>query len=160
LLSNGPVRMRCCAPGPRPGSAALLGAWQQPGLMARTGTPRTGTPRTETRGAESDAPVAGAVALLADASLIPQWAPAFADEVRGDARAGWQVTKDGRVFTLKVAVDAGAGTVDYLREVAPGHEGGAYIRAVPRPGGGSVIVIKNRPRNPWLQPWGGKGDAG
>jgi len=32
-----------------------------------------------------------------------------------------------------------AGTVDYLREVAPGREGGACIRAVPRPG--SVIVM-------------------
>ena len=102
---------------------------------------RTETPRTETQSAESDAPVAGVVALLADASRIPQWAPAFADEVRGDARAGWQVTKDGRDFTLKVAVNAGAGTVDYLREVAPGRVGGAYIRAVPRPGGGSVIVM-------------------
>ena len=68
---------------------------------------RTETPRTETQSAESDAPVAGVVSLLADASRIPQWAPAFADEVRGDARAGWQVTKDGRAFTLKVAVNAG-----------------------------------------------------
>ena len=31
--------------------------------------------------------------------------------------------------------------MDYLREVAPGREGGAYIRAGPRPGGGSVIVM-------------------
>src|SRR5450631_2276530 len=34
-----------------------------------------------------------------------------------------------------------AGTVDYLREIAPGGEGGAYIRAIPRPGGGSVVVM-------------------
>ena len=34
-----------------------------------------------------------------------------------------------------------AGTVDYLREVAPAREGGAYLRAVPRPGGGTVIVM-------------------
>jgi hypothetical protein len=32
-------------------------------------------------------------------------------------------------------------TVDYLRELAPGREGGAYIRAVPRPGGGSVVIM-------------------
>jgi hypothetical protein len=31
--------------------------------------------------------------------------------------------------------------VDYLRELAPGREGGAYIRAVPRPGGGSVVIM-------------------
>jgi hypothetical protein len=102
---------------------------------------RTETPRTTTQSAESDAPVAGVVALLADAARIPQWAPAFADEVRGDARAGWQVTKDGQAFALQVAVNRDAGTVDYLREVAPGRAGGAYIRAIPRPGGGSVIVM-------------------
>ena len=34
-----------------------------------------------------------------------------------------------------------AGTVDYLREIAPGREGGAYIRVIPRPGGGSVVVM-------------------
>ena len=31
--------------------------------------------------------------------------------------------------------------MDYLREVAPGREGGAYLRAVPRAGGGTVIVM-------------------
>ena len=31
--------------------------------------------------------------------------------------------------------------VDYLREVAPAREGGAYLRAVPRPGSGTVIVM-------------------
>ena len=97
--------------------------------------------RTETQSAESDAPVTKVVALLADATRLPQWAPGFADQVGGDADAGWQVTKDGQAFTLKVAVDRDAGTADYLREVAPGREGGAYIRAVPRPGGGSVIVM-------------------
>lgn len=34
-----------------------------------------------------------------------------------------------------------AGTVDYLREVAPGIENGAYLRVTPRPGGGTVIVM-------------------
>ena len=30
---------------------------------------------------------------------------------------------------------------DYLREIAPGTEAGAYIRVIPRPGGGSVVVM-------------------
>jgi hypothetical protein len=38
-------------------------------------------------------------------------------------------------------VNEDAGTVDYLREVAPGRESGAYLRAVPRPAGGTVIVM-------------------
>jgi hypothetical protein len=59
--------MRCRAPGPRPGSAALLGAW-----AAAWPEARTGTPRTETQGAGSDAPVAGVAALPADAPRIPQ----------------------------------------------------------------------------------------
>jgi hypothetical protein len=49
--------------------------------------------------------------------------------------------KDGRDFALRVIVDEDAGTVDYLREIAPGVDGGACLRAVPRPGGGCVIVM-------------------
>jgi hypothetical protein len=101
----------------------------------------TGPTRTETQSIESDASVAAVVAFLADAGHIPLWAPAFADVVSRAESSGWRATKDGREFELRVVVDQDAGTVDYLREVAPGREGGAYIRAVPRPGGGSVIVM-------------------
>lgn len=31
--------------------------------------------------------------------------------------------------------------MEYLRQVVPGREGGAYLRAIPRPGGGSVITM-------------------
>ena len=58
-----------------------------------------------------------------------------------DSRSGWLVTKDGQAFTLRVTAVPAAGTVDYLREVAPGREGGAYLRVIPRPGGGSVIIM-------------------
>jgi hypothetical protein len=54
---------------------------------------------------------------------------------------GWRAFKDDREFTLRVVVNQEAGTVDYLRQISPGREGGAYIRAFPRPGGGSVIVM-------------------
>lgn len=100
-----------------------------------------GAARTHTQSIETGAPVEAVVALLADPTRIPRWAPGFADEVRGDPRSGWQATKDGREFTLRVAAGREAGTVDYLRQVAPGREGGAYIRAIPRPGGGSVITM-------------------
>jgi hypothetical protein len=40
-----------------------------------------------------------------------------------------------------VAVSLESRAVDYLRQVAPGREGGAYIRVTPRLGGGSVIVM-------------------
>jgi len=97
--------------------------------------------RTETQSIESQATRAAVIALLADATRLPEWAPAFADRVAGDPDSGWQATKDGRDFSLRVAIDEDAGTVDYLRDVSPGREGGAYIRAVPRPGGGSVIIM-------------------
>jgi hypothetical protein len=105
--------------------------------MAETPSPA----RTETQSIESDGTLASVVAVLADPTHIPQWAPAFADAVTGDAGSGWRATKNGRDFVLRVAVNPEEGTVDYLRQVAPGREGGAYIRAVPRPIEGSVIVM-------------------
>ena len=97
--------------------------------------------RTDTQSVESDAAVASTVAVLADPGASPNGRPAFADSVSGEPSSGWQAIKDGRSFALRVVVNHDAGTVDYLREVAPGREGGAYIRAVPRPGGGSVITM-------------------
>lgn len=104
-------------------------------------TEARGLRRTETQSAETGAAVTSVVALLADPTQIPRWAPAFADSASGSAGAGWVAVKDGREFALRVAVNQEAGTVDYLREVAPGREGGAYLRAVPRPGGGSVVIM-------------------
>ena len=100
-----------------------------------------GSRRTVTQSIESEASRDEVVGVLAEATRIPEWAPAFVDRVTGDARSGWLATKDGQDFALRVMVDQGAGTVDYLREVGPGREGGAYLRAVPRPGGGSVIAM-------------------
>ncbi|MHB1582753.1 MAG: SRPBCC family protein [Acidimicrobiales bacterium] len=97
--------------------------------------------RTETQSIESDAGPEAVVALLAQPSLIPEWAPAFADAVIGEERPGWRAIKDGREFDVRVVVNRDTRTVDYLREVAPGREGGAYIRVVPRPGGGSVVIM-------------------
>jgi hypothetical protein len=80
-------------------------------------------------------------ALLADASRLPAWAPGFADAVTSENGSRWRAAKDGRKFVLRTAVNLDAGTVDYLREIAPGREGGAYLRVVPRPGGGSVVIM-------------------
>lgn len=98
-------------------------------------------PRTDTQSIETEVTVVDVIALLADPTRIPGWAPAFADSISGDPDAGWQAVKDGGVFTFRVVLQQGAGTVDYLREIAPGREGGAYIRVVPRPRGGSVVTM-------------------
>jgi len=97
--------------------------------------------RTETQSIESNADPGRIVAVVADPSHIPHWAAAFADAVTQDDQSSWRATKGGEVFTFRVVTQRDAGTADYLRELAPGREGGAYIRAVPRPGGGSVIVM-------------------
>ncbi len=97
-------------------------------------------PRTETRSIESHAVPTDVLALLADPTRLPEWAPAFADTIVRDA-ANWRATKDGRDFDLDVLTHPEAGTVDYQREIAPGRKGGAYLRVVPRPGGGSVITM-------------------
>lgn len=97
--------------------------------------------RTETQSVESHIDPEAIVALLTDPRHIPDWAPAFADVVTGDGQSGWRATISGQDFALRVAVNQDAGTIDYLREIAPGREGGAYIRVVPRPGGGSVVVM-------------------
>ncbi len=97
--------------------------------------------RSETQSIESDAGPEAIWALLADPGHIPDWAPAFADAVTGDDQSGWRAMKGGQEFALRVVTNQDAGTVDYLRAIAPGREGGAYIRALPRPGGGSVVVM-------------------
>ncbi len=98
-------------------------------------------PRTVTRSIESEADPDVVVELLANPRRIPDWAPDFADAVSEDGHAGWTATKNSQDFALRVVIQRDAGTVDYLRQVAPGREGGAYLRATPRPAGGSVIVM-------------------
>jgi len=78
-----------------------------------------GSRRTVTQSIESEASRDEVVGVLVEATRIPEWAPAFVDRVTGDARSGWLATKDGQDFALRVVVDQGAGTVDYLREVGP-----------------------------------------
>ena len=97
--------------------------------------------RTVTRSVEAAVEPDAVVDVLTDAKLIPQWAPAFADTIEANAHDGWHVTKDGNTFSLQVAVARSNRTVDYLREIAPGKQGGAYIRVLPRPRGGSVVVM-------------------
>jgi hypothetical protein len=97
--------------------------------------------RTVTRTIESNASVDHLHAILADAKNIPRWAPLFADEVTQSEDGTYQVTKDGSTFTMQVPVNQSLGTVDYLRAMAGGSLGGAYLRVVPRPRGGSVIVM-------------------
>ena len=97
--------------------------------------------RTVTRAIEDDLEPDAIFAVLTEPRLLPRWAPAFADEVEKIGSDSWQITKNGNRFAMQMAASAASRTVDYLREVAPGKRGGAYIRVLPRPGGGSVVVM-------------------
>ena len=96
--------------------------------------------RTVTGSIESDATPETVGELLRDGSRIPEWAPAFADAVTCDGEL-WRATMGQNDFTFSVVAVREAGTVDYIRELAPGELGGAYLRVVPRPRGGSVITM-------------------
>jgi predicted cobalt transporter CbtA len=86
---------------------------------------------------EVEAEPATVIAVVADPARIPEWAPGCADAVHTEDDGAWSATKDGQRFSLRVAVDLVAGTVDILRVVAPGVEGGAQLHVTPRRGGGA-----------------------
>jgi len=97
--------------------------------------------RTVTRSIETEAAVDDVVAILRDAHKIPAWAPVFADSVEAEAEGRWRITKDGSSFEMEMVVEPSSRTIDYLREMGPGKKAGAYIRVLPRPGDGSVVVM-------------------
>jgi hypothetical protein len=96
---------------------------------------------TVTGSIETDINPEVVVEVLSDPRRIPHWAPGFADRVETNEGGRWTVTKGEKTFPIEVAVFGPARTVDYLREVAPGKKAGAFIRVLPRPRGGCVIVM-------------------
>jgi hypothetical protein len=96
--------------------------------------------RTVTGSIETEIASEQIMRVLLDPRLIPLWAPNFADEVVS-ADTQWQVRKGDQRFPMTLESDVSFKIVNYLREISPGIRGGAYIRVLPRPGGGSVIVM-------------------
>jgi hypothetical protein len=97
--------------------------------------------QTVTRAIESNTTPSLIYAKLANASLIPRWAPVFADKVEHAQGNSFRVTKGNDTFNLDVLLNESSLTVDYLRDMADGKRGGAYIRVVPMPLGGSVVTM-------------------
>jgi hypothetical protein len=97
--------------------------------------------QTVTRTIESDFDPKLIYLKLTDASLIPQWAPAFADTVNHAHETTFRVTKGGEAFDFQLLANELALTVDYLRDMANGRRGGAYIRVMSKPRGGSVVAM-------------------
>ena len=99
------------------------------------------TPQTVTRAAECDLEPGRIYAVLAEAGNAPKWAPGFADAIEHIGGTRYRVTKDGTSFNIEVTAHPAAATVDFIREMANGKRGGAYLRVTPRPLGGSSITI-------------------
>ena len=79
--------------------------------------------------------------VLAAAENIPEWAPLFADEARLQADGSYLVTKNNVTFSMQTIANQAAGTVDYLTILPEGSVRGAYLRVVPLPQDGSIIVM-------------------
>lgn len=97
--------------------------------------------QTVTRAIESDIEPERIYRFFAEASNIPKWAPVFADSIEHVSGAQYRVTKNGESFTLEVFLHPSAHAVDYLRQMANGRRGGAFLRVMPRPLGGSTITM-------------------
>jgi hypothetical protein len=97
--------------------------------------------QTVTRAIESDAEPQLIYAKLANAFLIPQWAPVFADKVEHLEGVSFHLTKGSVSFNMNVHLNGPSLTVDYLLEMPGGGRGGAYIRVIPKPRSGSVVTM-------------------
>lgn len=69
--------------------------------------------------------------LVADPMNLPRWAVGFARAVRPDGDR-WIVSTGGGEIGLRIQADRTAGTVDFHLESAPGVEGLAASRVIPR----------------------------
>jgi hypothetical protein len=96
---------------------------------------------TVTSGIETETSPEVVLQVLSDPRRLPEWAPGFADRVQAGAGGCWMITKGEKTFPIEVVTFGPALTVDYLREVAPGKKGGAFLRVLPQPRGGCVIVM-------------------
>jgi hypothetical protein len=102
---------------------------------------KTMSTQTVTRAIESEFEPNLIYLKLTDVSLLPQWAPVFADKVEQAHETTFRVTKGSDAFDLELFANESTLTVDYLREMAGGRRAGAYIRVMPRPLGGSVVAM-------------------
>lgn|GEM_PF-1433420 len=76
-----------------------------------------------------------------DARNLPDWATPFAESVERDASGTLLATSNGETFPFRIVDNGDSRTVDYLRQLAPQREGGAYLRVLPHPSRGAVVIM-------------------
>ncbi len=96
--------------------------------------------KTVTGSLETDLSADAILEFIGEPRNLPQWAPGFADAVDRTGEQ-WKISKGEKSFSIEVIVNRSSRTVDFVREIAPGKKGGASLRVLELPGGGSVIVM-------------------
>jgi hypothetical protein len=97
--------------------------------------------RTVNCAIESDLQPQRIYEILANALRIPDWAPVFAEKIEHVEGMSLRVTKGADTFNVDLIANESSLTVDYLRDMTGGRRGGAYLRVMPQPFGGSVVVM-------------------
>jgi uncharacterized protein YndB with AHSA1/START domain len=97
---------------------------------------------SETRSIAIAAPPRAVVELLADGNRLPDWAPAFAPEVRAEGDH-WLVGSGADEFAIRIRSSTELGTVDIL---APADErSGAFGRVIPNDEGSEFLFTLQFP---------------
>jgi hypothetical protein len=97
--------------------------------------------RADTQAISIDAAPSRVIGFLANGANLPRWAVGFAKSAAPDG-GGWLVTTGAGPVRVSIDSDARAGVVDFRLEIAPGLEGLAATRVVPRGTGSEVIFTQ------------------
>jgi len=97
--------------------------------------------KTATLALETTAEPQAVWRIVSEPKRLPEWASAFTDTAERQADGRWRLSKHGQAFVVRVVTHAPSRAIDFLRPLPSGGEGGAYVRVVDRPGGGSVVIM-------------------
>jgi len=97
--------------------------------------------QTVTRTIESALEPTAIFTTLSKPELIPQWAPVFAESIEHLTAGNYRFTKGPDTFFVEVIPNPSSLTLDILRELPNNRRGGAYIRVMARPFGGSTVTM-------------------
>ncbi len=97
--------------------------------------------KTVTGALETDLSADTILGFVGEPRNLPQWAPGFADAIESGEGGQWKISMGEKSFSIEVIVNRSSRTVDFVREIAPGKKGGASLRVLQLPGGGSASVM-------------------
>lgn len=84
------------------------------------------------------------VAFLGNPENLPRWAVGFAKSIRKDGE-GWIVATGAGEMGIRIQADKRSGVVDFIMSPAPGVEGLAGSRVLPRGAGSEYVFTQFQP---------------